>query len=343
MSQRVNVQFPEIEGTPQMLIIKRYPLRKQSEDSESTNKRYRYLFYPAEITDDVAENLKEILSNYISMTLNTQGENNLPSYHPDIDELPCYVELTSENFPYWQDFVEVLKLDSDSRQERAPKTLETNLWGYLFYLRSENYAIGYAKKLSKSKVLKKKKLLKGGLVHRGILFNSVEEIEGIELDISTDFIFVVKFDQEDNPTQSWGIIWNKSNFEALLDVYEYQKEKAMGILGQCRTLPQLLSEEDLANLKATVEGNRQLHKMLLNPVTAKYMNEVTINDFKEVKKKFRDVSFDIDENNQKVLLPSPNSEEYIKAVREVLSIIGARFGKTMNNQHIFKGKPEEIR
>lgn len=355
---RVNIseitsKFPTIEEeeilVPGMFIIKRY--RKQ----DGEDGQYKYLFYRAEITDEVAESLKEILSTYIN-SLSRLGTESIPVYHPDLEEIPCYVELSSTDFPYWPYFVEALRTDYE--EERAPKNIESNLWGYLFYLRTPQYAIGYAKRLSKSKVVRKR-FLKGGLVHRGavlnsveetgedrliLVFNSVEEVEGIEFDNSADFVFVVEFGDGDpnNAESSWGIIWNKSGFESLLDVYEHQKKKAMKILEQCRTLPQLLSKEDLANLVSTVEKNRQLHKMLLNPVTAEYMNEVTINDFKEVRNKF-DVSFDIDENNQKIILPAPNSDNYTKAVREVLSIIGARFGKTINNKHIFKGKPEEIR
>ncbi|AIU69257.1 hypothetical protein TEU_02260 [Thermococcus eurythermalis] len=331
---KVQDEVPVI--TPRMFIIKRYRTPKE----ESTP--YKYLFYPATITDEVVGSFKEILSTYIDYISELETES-IPMYHPDLEEFPCYVELTSDGFPYWSYFVNVLRLDYEAK---APKNIESNLWGYLFYLRAPYYAIGYAKRLSKSKIVKKKRFLKGGLVDRNIVFNSVEEIDGIEFDESVDFLFVVKFSKND-PNQvksSWGIIWNKNGFESLLNVYEYQKQKALEVLEQCNTLQSVLTDEDLQNFKQTVESNRQLHKMLLHPVTKQYMNEATIEDFKWVKEKFGDeVSFDIDEDSNRVILPPTDSEEYKKAVREVLGVIGARFTKTLNDQHISKGKPEELR
>lgn len=331
----LDIEFPQIEGVPGMFIIKRY---SQKEDGETS---YRYLFYPARITDDVAESLGGILSSYVSSLEDMESES-IPIYHPDLEEFPCYVDLTVNTFPYWSYFTKALKLNYEA--ERAPKNIESSLWGYLFYFRTPTYAIGYAKRLSKSKVLRKR-LLKGGLVDRNIVFNSVEDVEGIEIDNSADFVFVVKFDPNDNPIESWGIIWNKPNFESLLDVYEHQRQKAMEILNQCRTLPRLLPEDSFNTFKEVIKGNRQLHKMLLNPITKLYMNEVTIDDFKEVKEKFgNEVSFDVDERSGKIILPFPDSSrEYLKAVREVLGVIGARFTKTLNDRHISKGKPEELR
>lgn len=335
------LEFHPLDGvpviTPRMFIIKRYRTQKE----ESTP--YKYLFYPATITDEVAENFKEILSIYID-SIPKLETGSIPVYHPDLEEFPCYVELTSDGFPYWSHFVNVLKLDYETR---APKNIESNLWGYLFYLRAPYYAIGYAKRLSKTKIVKKKRFLKGGLVDRNIVFNAVEEIDGIEFDDSVDFLFVVEFNKG-NPNQvesSWGIIWNKNGFESMLDVYEHQKQKALEVLNRCRTLPSILSDDDIERFKEVVESNRQLHRMLLNPVTEKYMNEVTLKDFKQVKEKFGDeVSFDVDEEQSKVVLPSPDSNrEYLKAIREVLSVFGARFTKTLNDDHILRGKPEELR
>jgi len=336
---------------PGMFIIKRY--RKQ----DGGDRQYKYLFYRAEIADKVAESLKEILFTYIN-SLSRLGTESIPVYHPDLEEIPCYVEFSSTDFPYWSYFVDALRIDYE--EERVPKNIESNLWGYLFYLRTPQHAIGYAKRLSKSKVVKKS-FLKGGLVHRGTVLNSVEEtkedkpilafnaietVEGIEFDNSADFVFVVNFDGEDRnkAESSWGVIWNKSGFESLLDVYEHQKQKALEILEQCNTLQSVLTDEDFQNFKQIIESNRQLHKMLLHPVTRQYMNEATIEDFKWVKEKFGDeVSFDIDEDSNRVILPPTDSEEYKKAVREVLGVIGARFTKTLNDQHISKGKPEELR
>lgn len=331
----LDIEFPQIEGVPRMFIIKRY---SQKGDGETS---YRYLFYPARITDDVAESLREILSSYVASLLDVESES-IPIYHPDLEEFPCYVELTVNTFPYWSYFIKALKLNYETGS--SPKNIESSLWGYLFYFRTPTYAIGYAKRLSKSKVLRKR-LLKGGLVDRNIVFNSVENVKGIEIDNSADFVFVVKFNPHDNPIESWGIIWNKSNFESLLDVYEHQRQKAMEILNQCHTLPRLLPEDSFNTFKEVIKGNRQLHKMLLNPITKLYMNEVTIDDFKEVKEKFgNEVSFDVDERSGKIILPFPDSSrEYLKAVREVLGVIGARFTKTLNNRHISRGKPEELR
>ncbi len=357
---RINIseitsRFPEIEEgkvlVPGMFIIKRYP--KQ----EGENKQYKYLFYRAEITNEVPESLEEILFTYIN-SLSKLGTESIPRYHPDLEETPCYVELSPSDFPYWSYFVEALRTDYE--EKRVPKNIESNLWGYLFYLRTPEYAIGYAKRLSKSKVVKKR-FLKGGLVHRGTVLNSIEETEddglilafnaietaeGIEFDNSADFVFVVKFnDRNPNKAESaWGIIWNKGGFESLLDIYEHQKQKALEVLKQCNTLQSVLADEDLQNFKQAVESNRQLHKMLLHPVTRQYMNEATIEDFKWVKEKFgEEVSFDIDEATNMIILPPTNSKEYTKAVREVLGVIGARFTKTLNDQHISKGKPEELR
>lgn len=348
-------RFPTIEDeeilVPGMFIIKRYP----KQDGE--NRQYKYLFYRAEITDAVAESLKEILSAYINSLSRLETES-IPVYHPDLEEIPCYVRLSSTEFPYWSYFIEALRLDYE--MEKPPKNIESNLWGYLFYLRTPEYAIGYAKRLSKSKVVKKR-FLKGGLVHSGTVLNSIEEteddglilafnaietVEGIEFDNSADFVFVVKFDEGDpnRAESSWGIVWNKGGFESLLDVYEHQKQKALEVLEQCNTLQSVLTDEDLQNFKQAVESNRQLHKMLLHPVTKQYMNEATIEDFKWVKEKFGDeVSFDIDEASGMVILPPIDSKEYTKAIREVLGVIGARFTKTLNDKHISKGKPEELR
>ncbi|WP_157722408.1 hypothetical protein [Thermococcus gorgonarius] len=348
-------KFPTIKDeeilVPGMFIIKRYP----KQDGE--NRQYKYLFYHAEITDVVAEILQEILFAYITSLSRLETES-IPVYHPDLEETPCYVELSSKDFPYWIYFVEALRTDYE--EERVPKNIESNLWGYLFFLRGSQYAIGYAKRLSKSKVVKKR-FLRGGLAHRGDVLNSVEEtekdklilafnaietVEGIEFDNSADFVFVVNFDDVDpnKAESSWGVIWNKSGFESLLDVYEHQKRKALEILEQCNTLQSVLTDEDFQNFKQIIESNRQLHKMLLHPVTRQYMNETTIEDFKWVKEKFGDeVSFDIDEDSNRVMLPPTDSEEYKKAVREVLGVIGARFTKTLNDQHISKGKPEELR
>ncbi|ASJ08059.1 hypothetical protein A3L11_01985 [Thermococcus siculi] len=334
-----------------MFIIKRYP----KQDGE--NRQYKYLFYYAGITDEVADSLKEILSTYIGSLSKLETES-IPRYHPDLEETPCYVELSPIDFPYWSYFTEALRLDYEV--ERTPKNIESNLWGYLFFLRGSQYAIGYAKRLSKSKVVKKR-FLKGGLVHRGTVLNSIEEtgddglilafnaietVEGIEFDNSADFVFIVRFDERDpnRAESSWGVIWNKGGFESLLDVYEHQKQKALEVLEQCNMLQSVLADEDLQNFKQVVESNRQLYKMLLHPVTRQYMNEATIEDFKWVKEKFgEEVSFDIDETANRVILPPTNSKEYKKAVREILGVIGARFTKTLNNKHISKGKPEELR
>lgn len=338
MSERVSVTLPKIEGDPHVIIIKRYPGSSQGE-SDKNQKKYRYSFYLAQLGEDVTNAFEKVLSNYVDSA--QKGENSIPIYHPDIEEYPCYVNLNPTEFQYWKDFQDSI-LNSESRSRKKPKKLESNLWGYMFYLHGGRYVIGYAKRLSPSKILKTSVIR--AKLHNDIVLDSVQEVEGIEFDRSADFIFVIELDSEGNPSKSWGIIWNKGGFESLLDVYEHQKQKAMNILGQCQTLPQLLSQENLAKLKSTVEGNRQLHKMLLNPVTAKYMNEVTINDFKEVKEKFRDVSFDLDEEQGKVILPSPDSKkEYLKAIREVLSVLGARFTKTLNDDHILRGKPEELR
>jgi hypothetical protein len=108
-------------------------------------------------------------------------------------------------------------------------------------------------------------------------------------------------------------------------------------------LAQVLTEQDLEEIKKHVERNRQLHKMLLNPVVEKHMNEVDINDLKFVKEKFEDgVSFDIDDNGEKLIFPREDMEK-LRAIREIIGVIGCRFGRTVNNKHVFKGKPEEIR
>lgn len=336
---------------PGMFIIKRY--RKQGTE----NQQYKYVFYPAQISDEVVDRLKESLSDHVNYLSKLKMES-IPVYHPDLEETPSYVELSPVKFPYWSNFIEAIRLDYE--EDKVPKNIKSNLWGYLFYLRNPYHAIGYAKRLSKTTVVKKR-FLKGGLVHRGkvfnsaeeikedkliLAFNSIEDVEGIELDDSMDLMFVVKFNDEDPDIidSSWGIIWSKGGFESLLDVYEYQKQNAMQILKQCNTLPSVLTDEDLQNFKQAVESNRQLHKMLLNPVTKQYMNEATIDDFKWVKEKLgNEVSFDIDKNTDKVILPPVDSKEYTKAVREVLGVIGARFTKTLNDKHISKGKPEELR
>lgn len=337
MRERVDIRFPEIEGDPHMLIIKRSQLPKKE---RANDRKYRYSFYQAYMRNDIISAFRDILHNHILSLQNSQ-ENELPKYHPDIEELPCYVELNPIEFPYWDDFIDAIKIGSESRSRRAPRKLKSNLWGYVFYLYNDQYAIGYVRKLSPSKVLNKTIITT--LIHDGLVFDSIKEVKGIEFDGSIDFVFVV-FNDEDPDIIDWGIIWNKNNFESLLDVYEYQKQKAMEVLRQCNTLPSVLMDEDLQNFKQAVESNRQLHKMLLNPVTKQYMNEVTIDDFKQVKGKFgNEVSFDIDANTGRVILPPVDSEGYIKAIREVLGVIGARFTKTINDRHISKGKPEELR
>jgi|GEM_PF-4250664 len=339
MSERVSATFPEINGDPHVIIIKRYPVSSRDGSGE-TQKKYQYSFYLAQLGSSVTISFQGILSTYVNSVQN--GENSLPQYHPDLEEYPCYVDLNPRNFPYWEDFQDSI-FNPDSRSRKKPKKLESNLWGYMFYLYNDNYVIGYAKRLSPSKILKTSVIR--ARIHDDIILDSVQEVKGIEFDESADFVFVIELDSNGNPSKSWGVIWNKNGFESMLDVYEHQKQKALEVLNRCRTLPSILSDDDLERFKEVVESNRQLHKMLLNPVTEKYMNEVTLKDFKQVKEKFGDeVSFDIDEEQGKVVLPSSDSNrDYLKAIREVLGVLGARFTKTLNDDHILRGKPEELR
>jgi len=341
MTETRTVEFPELNGDGQLIIVKRFPNGQES-------KKYRYSFYHTESTDHIISELKELLSQKMDLV----HGNTIPFYHPDLEESPVYVELTEDNFPYWGNFIGAI-VSSENRSRRIPKNLESSLKGYLFYLYSQEYIIGYARRLYPSKVIKKRvlkinrregvKVHPEALIEKEILLNSIEEVEGIEIDNFVDFIFVITLDECGNAHDSWAIVFNKCNFESILDVYEHQKTKALSIFSKCTMLAQVLTEQDLEEIRKHVERNRQLHKMLLNPVVEKHMNEVDINDLKFVKEKFEDgVSFDIDDNGEKLIFPREDMEK-LRAIREIIGVIGCRFGRTVNNKHVFKGKPEEIR
>jgi hypothetical protein len=302
---------------------------------ESSN----YVFYRAEVKDEISKKLKEWLKENINEIKRMSPEDQLKNF-TELDEYESFKKEWKEKFFKKRYEWERYKL-------KDLKKIYNNLTAFMIYIRykddnGDTMVVGQVRKIKPSYVLKKDGYW--NLLFDGVAFNKITPSnEGVMIDKYADFIFRINLNES-----SEAIIFNHANFEDILDIREEIKNNAKSII--CNSnLSQYL--DDSNEIWKIVEGDRTLQRMIVNPRIKKCINNVNIDSFIELKNRLPDneIGYYIDKENRKIKLPNTGQDEKEtlknrkKAIRNIIKVVGYVYSISLDNKHIVEGDPYNIK
>jgi len=286
------------------------------------NKKTYYIFSRADLHKDVAKELTKWLKEKIGKHTGKNYPNYSPLEYGNIE----HIDLSGlDVWPkYKKDAFDIAPKSDDPLSK-----IKTNLCGVIFYVKLKDSIIGMMRKITPGNLLSKKG--RYTLFIDNSAFNSLKENKGIILDKDADLLFYFSNDKDE------ALILNKYNFNYLFDIFEQQQKDSQAILDLCKFTK---GHECIDELKNSVETDRQIQKMLLNPIVKEHMHEVTFDVIKKLKTELpEELSYDIDEKNKKIIFPEAKRREAIKSFIKVLS---HRITQTVDGKHLIDGNPERV-
>lgn len=280
----------------------------------------KYIFYRANIFEDVANEFKNWLTNHID-SLNDK----------DIKEISGYTEgylhsVYLGNISTWKYFED--NAFSIGCQELVDlKSIKRNLNNYIIYIKLNDTLVGYTTCVRPSNILAKSGFVK--LQFDNSTFNQINNNKDVEINKSCSFLFI------SNNTLKLGLIFNKDDFESIFDMNEQYQREAEHII-RTSELFQFFTNKD--RILEIVKSDRVIQKMLRNPVSQKSLSEIKIDDINTIKKCLGDdVNFAIDETNCITL--GRNEKD---AFRNLIKAIGHHFNKTLFGNYIIESSPKRF-
>jgi hypothetical protein len=304
------IEVPKFEEKDylQFCLIKRYRIDKNGK------KITKYSFRKIGLSKNISYDLRAwLLENIKSI----QGKK-LDSYNPaTILEEPEFVNLSK--IPHWNLFLEKgfsgFNFDDvDLRKEKG------NLIGIMFYVKKEGKLWGQIKRIHKTSVLNQKGLYMLYLQKNN--FNEIKEEKGIRFDKSFDILFY------SDDKESSGIIFDKSNFKTILDLWEEDKIKSLENLDKVELFQR---SEHLDTIKEITESDMMIQRMLRNPAFEEYLNDLTYPDLVALKEEMPELIFDLNPEKQDFIFPEENKKD---AMKDLIKVLCGRYNYSLNKKNI---------
>lgn len=304
------IDFSKVEENDgvQLVVIKKYA--SWNEKERQTN----YSFFKIGLKKDISSKLKDwVIANFKSVK-----DKKIIDYNPSV-ELEDLEKIDLRNFNAWREF-EDNAFKGINFKEIQLKQIGKSAVGLVMFVKTNDGVFGQIKRISPSYILSKG--LSYILHFDGASFSDLKEETGIRLDHKADFIFYT------NKEKSEGIIINKDNFNFVFDVWEEYKKKALSNSKNIKIFADSFCFDLLCQL---VESDRQIQRMLINPLIERYLNEISYPELKALKNGAPSLNFEIDEEKQDFILPLGNEKE---AIRDLIKAVSGRFGFTINQKHL---------
>lgn len=307
---QVAKQIKDAEVRPQMCFCRKY----------RANGNTKYIFYRANIFEDVANEFKNWLTNHINSLKDK-----------DIKEMSGYTEgylhsVDLDNISTWKYFED--NAFSIGCQELIDlKSIKRNLNNYVIYIKLNDTLVGYTTCVRPSNVLVKRGFVR--LQFNNSTFNQINNNKDVEINKLCSFLFI------SNNTLKKGLIFNKDDFESIFDMNEQYQREAEHIIRTSNIFQFFTNKEKILEI---VKSDRVIQKMLRNPVSQKSISEIKIEDISIIKECLcDDVNFTIDKENNIVL-----GENEKAAVRDLIKAIGHHFNKTIYGNNIIESSPKRF-
>jgi len=292
----------------QFCLIKRYRVDKDRK------KVTKYSFRKIGLSKEISPELR----NWLLENINSIQGKKLDNYNPStILEEPEIINL--DEIPHWKLFLEKgfsgFNFDDvDLKKEKG------NLVGIMIYVKKEGILWGQIKRIQKTNVLNQKGLYMLYLQKNN--FNEIKEEKGIRFNKYFDLLFY------SDGKKSTGIIFDKTNFKTILDLWEEDKIKSMENLEKVELFQQ---SQHIELIKEIAEKDMIVQRMLRNPAFEDYLNELTYSDFALLKEEIPELNFELDSKNNDFIFPENNKKE---AMKDLIKILCGRYSYCLNKKDI---------
>jgi len=301
--------FPEINGSAELCFVRKYRQKGVT----------HYIFYRANIKTEVSEVLKEWLIKKTSEISNIE----LKEYTIDDFEDAEYINLKEIN--KWSEF-EQKAFTLEHQEEEILEKIKNHLIAFVIYVKQDDLVIGYIRKITPASLLNKKGLY--SLFLKDSSFNEIKEQKGIEIDNSADLVFKISKDKSE------GAILKKYNFNSIFDIFEQQKTDSVKILKESDLITK---HPEIAEIENIVKSDRQIQKMLLNPLFKEHAKEINFDTLKKLKDEVGDkICFELDESNKVPIFPADKKKE---AIKDFIKTISYRYQRDLDSKHVLESKP----
>jgi len=308
------VNFPEVgDGArAQLVFVRKY----------RQNKVTRYIFYRANIQQRVSNELKTwLLDNVVGVSGRQVNDYNTAEDHD-------YEHVDLNDIDNWSEFNDkAFALDCQEIDDIAK--IKTHLIAFMVYIQQNDGIVGTVRRITSGNLLDKTGVY--ALFLDDSSFSDIKEEKGVRVDKYSDLVFHLSGDTAE------GVIKQKWAFNTIFDIYEQQKRESVELLETCTLLDAHPNRDDILSL---VQEDRQVQRMLMNPLVREHMGDVDFETMKQLKTEIPEVlSFDIDEANQQVLFPEENRKQ---AVHDFIKVIALKYWRSLDRDHIAEATPAKF-
>ncbi len=304
------IKLPEFddEWNLHVVLVKRYRMEENGE------KKTKYTFFKIGLKKSISDQLKQwLLENFEKLK-----DVKVMDYNPSV-ELEELEKVDLRGIDVWEDFEKKAFIGINNREIKL-KEIRYGLSGIIICMKKGNKFYGQIKRLFPSQVLYRKGFFT--LFLGEDTFNDLREETGIRLSKKADFIF---YGEEKNAE---GIILDKENFKAVFDLWEEYRKKA---INNSKKIKLFEESKCFGSLCDSIEKDRQIQKMLINPIIEKYLNDLSYSDLVSLKEGAPDLCFELDKENEDFILPSGKEKE---AIKDLIKAVSGRFGFSINQKHL---------
>jgi len=304
-----SIKFPDIKKNAELCFVRKYIQKGIT----------RYNFYRANINTKVSQVLKEWLIKKTSEL----SDKKLEEYTVDNFHDTEYINLKDINT--WNEF-EQKAFTLEHQKDEILEKIKNHLIAFVVYVKQENLIIGYVRKITPTSLLNKRGQY---FIFLGdSSFNEIKEQKGIEIDEFADLVFKI------SENKSEGAILQKYNFNSIFSIFEQQKTDAVKMLEKSDLITKHPQKDEIENI---VKSDRQIQRMLLNPLFKEHVNEVGFDTLKKLKEELGDkISFELDENNKLPIFPPDKMKE---AIKDFIKTISYRYQRDLEGKHVLESKP----
>lgn len=304
------VKIPEFkeEDYAQICFVKKYGRKKDGKNV--TN----YSFFKIGIRKEISKEVKE----WVKQNFKKIKKEKIIDYNPSV-ELEDLERIDLKKLEAWNKFEQEA---FDGINFRAPELnkLKSNLIAVIIFVKTINNYYGQIKRIFPGNILNQKGLY--NLYFNGEEFNDLREESGLRLYKSADFIFC----SDDKGSE--GIVLNKENFNKIFDLWEEYKKRSLENAKEVKLFAQ---SQYFNSFCVVINEDKQIQKMLMNPVFENYLNEIGYGDLAKLKRQVPGLNFELDDKQKDFILPKDNEKE---AIRDLIKVISGRFGRSINNKHV---------
>jgi len=290
------------------------------------NRTSQYSFHNAGINKEIEECFREWLTNSIKWIENRGILDNEVTSNNNT----CFQAVDLNSILNWNQFNEKAFKISENISINISK-YKSNLHSQIIFTKTadENYIIGQISKLTPAHVMKGKNEF--FLFHNGSTFNSIYELnDGVKLKKFANFFFIM------SKSLNIGIIINEENFEQIFDMNEQYEHEAITNISKSAIFASILNQEEIISI---VKDDRNIQKMLRNPVTKQVLSIITLEAIIMIKEELRDLLPYNIIDEEKIEFAGNDQKEELKVF---IKSISHHYNHTLWGNKIVEGTPSKF-